>query len=301
MFTQFFGNYLFHKKLVSSEQLSEALEAQKNTKVKLGVLAINAGLMTAHQVDEVHAEQMRVDKRFGDIAVSKGYITEEKVNELLKTQQTGHLLLGQALVDKGYMTNMQFSEALTAYKQENSLCDSDFTDSQNGKIEQVIKSFYHFDNMANSDLLTEYVSLLFKNIIRFIGDDFSPMDPEKTSDFHAEWIAYQKITGDHFECTAAVSSNNKAFIGFAERYANEHLTVNDEFTQACIGEFLNLHNGLFTVNISNDRQMELNLIPQTVAEQSAIYNADDILTIPVFFPFGIVRFLIILGNNTEIR
>ena len=57
MFTQFFGNYLLNQRLVSPEQLTEALELQKTTRLKLGVLAINAGYMTAAQVDEVHNAQ----------------------------------------------------------------------------------------------------------------------------------------------------------------------------------------------------------------------------------------------------
>ena len=65
MFTQFFGNYLLNHGLVTSQQLSRALTDQKNTRAKLGVLAINAGYMTPEQVDAVHTEQQRVDMRMG--------------------------------------------------------------------------------------------------------------------------------------------------------------------------------------------------------------------------------------------
>ena len=95
MFTQFFGNYLFNEKLVTKQQLIEALEMQKFARAKLGVLAINAGYMTAAQVDEVHAEQQRMDKRFGDIAVEKGYMTESQVETLLSNQKQAHLVTSQ--------------------------------------------------------------------------------------------------------------------------------------------------------------------------------------------------------------
>ena len=97
MFTQFFGNYLLNKGLVSASQLSDALSVQKQTRLKLGVLAINAGYMTAEQVDMVHAAQQKVDKRIGDIACEMGFLTEEKVMELLKSQGAAHLQLGQGL------------------------------------------------------------------------------------------------------------------------------------------------------------------------------------------------------------
>ena len=126
MFTQFFGNYLFNEKLVTKQQLIEALEMQKFARAKLGVLAINAGYMTGAQVDEVHAEQQRMDKRFGDIAVDKGYMTEEQVEELLKNQKQSHLVIGQALVDKGYLTNEQFADALAKYKENNLIEEREF-------------------------------------------------------------------------------------------------------------------------------------------------------------------------------
>ena len=91
MFTQFFGSYLLNKKIVSPANLRVALEKKDTTRVKLGVLVINAGYMTAKQVDAVHKKQATVDKRRGDIAVDMGYLTEAQVEELLSSQKTGCL------------------------------------------------------------------------------------------------------------------------------------------------------------------------------------------------------------------
>ena len=77
MFTQFFGNYLLHQQLVSPEHLSEVLQSMKTTRLKLGVLAINAGYMTAEQVEKAHTEQQRVDKRIGEVMVDMGFLTKD--------------------------------------------------------------------------------------------------------------------------------------------------------------------------------------------------------------------------------
>ena len=61
MFAQFFGGYLLNKGLVSSQDLTTAIEDKKNTRMRLGVLAINAGLMTAQQVEHVNITQQSVD------------------------------------------------------------------------------------------------------------------------------------------------------------------------------------------------------------------------------------------------
>lgn len=291
MFTQFFGNYLLNKQLVDTKQLADALAVQKQTRPRLGVLAINAGYMTAEQVDMVHAEQQRVDKRIGDIACDMGFLTHEQVEELLSSQGAAHLQLGQALVNSGAMTNAAFAEALNSYKNENSLTDVDFSDGSGAKIDELIKKFYNFSDDSRSTYLTEYIALLFKNIIRFIGDDFTPLASKKLTEAASELAAVQKITGD-FSCSTVISAPEKAYLGFASRYAGEELTELDEMAHASCGEFLNLHNGLFTVNISNEMNTELKLQPQDYLENSGI--SGEIYVIPLVFPFGTVSFMAVL-------
>ncbi|MCI7766893.1 MAG: chemotaxis protein CheX [Oscillospiraceae bacterium] len=291
MFTQFFGNYLLNKQLVDTKQLADALAVQKQTRPRLGVLAINAGYMTAEQVDMVHAEQQRVDKRIGDIACDMGFLTHEQVEELLSSQGAAHLQLGQALVNSGAMTNTEFAEALNSYKNENSLTDVDFSDGSGAKIDELIKKFYNFADDSRSAYLTEYIALLFKNIIRFIGDDFTPLASTKVTEAASELAAVQKITGD-FTCSTVISAPEKAYLGFASRYAGEELTELDEMAHASCGEFLNLHNGLFTVNVSNEMNTELKLQPQDYLENSGI--SGEIYVIPLVFPFGTVSFMAVL-------
>ncbi len=104
MFSQFFGNYLLHRKLVNTTQLREVLALQDTVRVKIGILAIDAGFMTAPQVDRVHQLQIKMDKRFGEIAIKEGYLNEDQLTDLLGQQNKRHLILSQALIDKGILT-----------------------------------------------------------------------------------------------------------------------------------------------------------------------------------------------------
>ena len=72
MFAQFFGAFLLNNKLVSPETLAQAIDDKKNTRMRLGVLAINAGLMTAEQVEHVNVAQQSVYKRFGELLCPLG-------------------------------------------------------------------------------------------------------------------------------------------------------------------------------------------------------------------------------------
>ncbi len=290
MFTQFFGNYLLRKQLVTPEQLSEALKIQKNTRLKLGVLAINAGYMTAAQVEKAHAEQQRTDKRIGDVMVEMNFLTREQVEELFKTQPAGHLLLGQALVDKGCMTNAEFESAINSYKAENSLSDSDISNADDEVAKKLITNFYSFASKDESEYITSYLSLLFKNLIRFIGYDFAPLETI-SAETTINNVVMQDISGG-MNMSTMIYGEKSALIEFASRFSGEDLEEDDEYTQACVSEFINLHNGLFAVNVSNDHGIELQLEPQCYYETFDMVGLSRACVIPVGFSFGTVNFVI---------
>ncbi|NCC86443.1 MAG: chemotaxis protein CheX [Clostridia bacterium] len=289
MFTQLFGNYLLNNRIVTPPQLAEAIETKSTTRLKLGVLAINAGYMNSVQVEEVSETQTRVDKRFGDIAVEKGYLVETQVDELLSSQKKGYLLIGQALVDKGYITNSVFEQSINNYKKEYKITNDDFIYEDNNN--DVISKLYDLNSFSNPENYTYYITLLFKNLIRFIGDDFTPLNSNNTTSVSTlKNVAIQKVCGD-FSVLTAIEADDATYIEFASRFAKENLSIIDDYTNASVSEFLNLHNGLFTVNMSNEREIELELNPQDVfANKEA--NLKNAIIIPVDFVFGKVNFII---------
>lgn len=291
MFAQFFGSYLLNKGLVTSQQLATALEQKKNTRLKLGVLAINAKLMTAEQVEIVNQAQASKDMRFGDLAVSMGFIKSSDVDELLKQQPADYLVLGQTLVNNGIMSNSQFEKAINDYKTNHSLSDEDLSNDQNTKLSQLISEFYHFETSENAKAYTAYLTLLFKNIVRFVGDDFTPLEASIIRDMDANYYVSQSISGN-ISCNTAIEAEEYQYLKFASRFAGEDITDIGEFAHASVGEFLNLHNGLFTVNLSNDFGVELNLSPQEYCDHEKKIFGNSAFCIPVSFSFGIVNFII---------
>ena len=55
----------------SADKLISAIENLHTKHIKLGTLAIHAGLMTAAQVDAIVIRQTHEDKRFGELAIEK--------------------------------------------------------------------------------------------------------------------------------------------------------------------------------------------------------------------------------------
>lgn len=298
MFTQLFGHFLLNKGIITAEQLATALEAKNNVKVRLGALAIDAGLMNAAQVDTVHEEQKRVDKRIGDIAVDMGYISRENVDELIAKQKTANLLLGQALIDLGYLTNAQFEDALAQYKSAASFKGDDNDDD--AAFREDIISIFDLENDNDKDFYADYIVLLMKNLIRFVGDDFALVGSTRNAEASFDYISTQQLIGE-LPAFTAIGGDEKAFIGLASRYAVDSSDDEDsaedfglfdsvdEFVEACVGEFLNLQNGLFAVNLSNTRSIELDLEPQDVMHGSTVGGG---IAVKLQFTFGTLDFIV---------
>lgn len=289
MFTQFFGCYLLNNGYITDEQFAEAAEAVKVARVKLGVLAINAGYMTAKQVETVLEHQRTEDKRIGEIAVDMGFMTGEQVEELFSAQQPVHLVLGQVLVNKGFLSTSQFQEALNSYKERYSLNDEDLSDSGSEKIRAAISNFYEFDN-SDDDIMVSFVELFFRNLTRFIGGDFMPLNSCQLTEYKFTNAALQRVKG-RFSCGCAVDASDSAYAGFALRFSDRMFSDSNISADNAVGDFVDLHNGIFTVNVSNIAGFELKKGNVEFVHNEKYTDMEDTFKISVVYPFGNVNFI----------
>lgn len=278
MFSQYFGHYLLNRNLITREQLIDALEYQKSVHVKFGVIAVDKGFMNSSQVDEVHEKQKQVDKRFGEIAIELGYLTEEQVEALVSHQKQGYLYLAQALVDRGYMTMDQFSNALNDYKKENSLSDEQFEAMQSGNVEAIIEHLLSINKEAKENF-GNYISLFAKNLIRFIDDQIYFEVSNETTIESGNWLIYQTIEGEKPLFTG-MNVNDSALVYIASKYAEEQLTEVDDLAKDSVCEFLNLHNGIHLVNMSNNG-IELSMNPQKIVKDPKVTGELFIITVNI--------------------
>jgi hypothetical protein len=284
MYSQYFGNYLINKGLIKPEQLADALEYQSSVHLKLGVVAINAGVMTPEQVDKIHNMQKKVDRRFGELAVEQGYISEEQLARLLTTQKQGHLMLGQALIDRNYFTLEQLQTALENYKKENGMPTRQFNTVRSNETQELEEIFRNFGETVLGKTYSDYVTLLVKNIIRFVDDNPVIEINRLSGSYKADWYAHQEIYGK-MNLSTGIACGLESFLKLAGKFAQESITEADELAQASVGEFLNLHNGIFLVNMSNNG-VELSMKPQTVTEKYERPAADHTYVVSCHMNWG---------------
>ena len=289
MYAQFFGSYLLNNKIVTPDQLSEAISKLKESRMKLGTLAMHQGLMTANEVDEICYIQSREDKRFGEIAIERDYLTDEQVEELLHAQNPDYLLLGQNLVDMGLISNEQLQDLLLDYQNDTEIYDMDLENQAH--FDQLVKKFLIVSEDNLDEYAKSYLKLLFNDFVRFIGEDFTPMAPVPATEYPVNYCVKQVINGD-LNATTYIDMPKETAIEFASRYASMDFDEFNEYVKASVEDFLNLHNGLYGVNISNQNSVELALEPPTSVDEDIIELDDDSYVIPFIYPFGTLHLII---------
>lgn len=290
MFSQFFGNYLLEKQLITREQLKEVLEVHHATRLKIGVLAVNSGFMNAEDIDTVHAQQALVDKKFGELAIDMGFLTKEQLDVILSTQKKEHLLMGQTMIDMSIMTLKQFEEALEKYKEENKLSNEQFKALQDNNVEKIVEAFLNFGTSDDNKFYQEYVVLLINNLVRFICSGIRIKGFRKEHAYAVEWGAYQQVLGTKTLFTSAFMKEEQ-FVKLAEIYSKEVCDGPDELAQDSVAEFMNLQNGIFLVNSSNNG-IELEMEPPQPRKNVVVEFSGIAYVVSLELEFGDIDFVI---------
>ena len=291
MYTQFFGNYLLSKGYVDKDQLFDAMKRQSNEHTRLGTLAMHAGYMTASEVDDTIIQQTVKDQKFGELAIDLGYLTKGQVIELLKCQSPDFLLLGQILVDQGAISYNELEKIIKEYKEQNGMNDIDMTSDNSETMSRLINNLFVASDATISKYGKMYVRLLFNNLVRFIGEDFTPMNIETISEHQAVCCVSQKVLGE-YSLISYIEMNEKTAIAFASRYVGDNYDEYDEYVQASLDDFLNLHNGLFSVNVSNEDSTELSITAPVHHDRSVLAFSSRAYRIPLMVSFGTVNYII---------
>lgn len=118
MGVKFFGMYLVDRKVITREQLLEALEEQRSKNLKFGEHAVRLGLIKESDIEKIKEIQKSKDLRFGEAAVQLGLLTYDQVEQIQRIQRSSHKLLGDILVEKGIITPAALERELSAFEDE---------------------------------------------------------------------------------------------------------------------------------------------------------------------------------------
>lgn len=291
LLNQYFGQYLFNKGIINAEQLTKAIGYERSVRLKLGVLAINAGILNAAQVETIHELQKSKDKRFGELSVELGYLTLAQLEELLEVQKRRYMSLSQAIIDLGYLSLADLEQALNDYKRESNFSQEQWQALNTIDFEQAARAFLDFSAAGGTgEIYYDYVALLLRNMVRFLNEE--PV-LEKNAAIEKitvdNWLVGQDIVGE-VELFTGLVMDDSAFLEVARRYSEEELPEIDELAIGSSAEFLNVVNGIFCVNAS-DQGVNLDLKPQTVEKRQTL-SLHKGYRIPILLSWGKIELII---------
>lgn len=290
MYNQFFGNYLFSNGYVTKEQLLPALARQSKALMHVSMLALYAGYMSAQEIQHVIKLQDEEGKKFSELAIKYGYLTHPQVMELLNAKAPDFLILGQLLINDGVFTYEEFENILTDYRSQTEFLDMELNEENRNDFHRLVEDFSIISETAIPDFGKSYLELMFNNFVRYIGDDFSTLPPSLCTEFATECCVSQTIEGTYVVNTY-LNMDEATALAFAERYSGEAYNEVDEYVTASIEDILNLHNGLFIVNASNDSLNELSIGVIEHHPNTIINFQNTTYLFPICYPFGIVYFI----------
>jgi len=241
MSAKFFGQYLLEKGRITSHQLLEALEFQKNVKPPVGVLALERGVLTDEQIKMVLARQSHSDKRFGELAVSMGLLRQAQIEELLQ-RQTGHkIYLGEALIVKGFISVEVLAKELKDYQKE-----------EDRVALQVAAAF---NAVANKQIVKTFTDLMVMMFTDFGGQQDVKVVQCETGKENVRlfrWVISQKIAGENVEFNCLLSVPPKLMLQMASTMLDQNIITADELALDATKEFVNIANGNACAKLSED-------------------------------------------------
>ena len=211
-----FGDYLIEKGKIDREDLDVALKLKTEKGIRLGVLAIDDGLLTEQQLGVIlhHQKEIANVGLFGEIAINMKFLSREQLNTLLKKQKEYEKLINQILVLSGSVSNNEKEEELGLfYDMVVSKKDSDA--ARNFRTEKSLKlGVLAIDNgflteQQLSAILDHQREIADAGLFGEIAINMKLLSKEQVNKLLIKQREYDKIIGQILVLSGALSNNEK--------------------------------------------------------------------------------------------
>ncbi len=211
-----FGDYLIEKGKIDRKDLDVALKLKSEKGIRLGVLAIDDGLLNELQLSAIlnHQKEVAAAGLFGEIAINMKFLTREQVNSLLEKQKEYDKVVDQILVLSGSLNNNEKEEGLRLFY-DMVVSKEDLDVAHKLKTEKSLK----LGILAIDDgLLTEQQLNTILDHQREVADvglfgeiaiNMKLLSKEQVNELLKKQKEYDKIIGQILVLSGALSTNEK--------------------------------------------------------------------------------------------
>lgn len=162
-------------------------------------------------------------------------------------------------------------------------------------VEKLLKNsnFYSIPDDQANDFVKAYIKKLVEDIVLYVDSNFTIENIEFKDAYDVQNELSQEITGVP-SAYSALDGDVRALTAFAESYSHLGIADYDSLCKEALLDFLNLHNGLFVVYLSENKIYELSLsVPKQNGEKSITgTSSGNVMIIPIKFTYGLVNFIL---------
>jgi len=211
-----FGDYLIEKGKIDRDDLDVALKLRTEKGIRLGVLAVDDGLLTEQQLGAIldHQREIAAAGLFGEIAINMKLLSREQVESLLEKQKEYEKIVDQILVLSGALNSNEKEEELSLFY-DMVVCKEDVDVAHNFKAEKSLK----LGILAVDDgLLTEQQLRVILDHQREVADaglfgeiaiNMNLLSKEQVDELLKKQREYDKIIGQILVLSGVISNNEK--------------------------------------------------------------------------------------------
>ncbi len=283
MFSQLFLDFLHVQGFLTEQQVRDVTERKKVVKVPIGVLIVDAGLMTPRQVEAVLRIQATHDLRFGEIAIKEGYISAEQFAQVLKTQPKEHVYLSQVLTEWGLMDFDAVLEQIVAFQTAYSLDDGQMARLIDNDVEEFVVSIARVGE--DYPLFKEFAVQFLKVVTRFVDRNVLLRPAYQARELKYKYLAHQSCSGPS-AMYCCFEPDPEGMLTFARLYSKQPVMDIDELARDSICEFLNCVDGLFVTHLSDEGIAEYEIEPPVFIEDGVVSAEKPFCVLPFWLPCG---------------
>ena len=288
-----FGDYLLENEYITSEQFLEALQELKlDSRPSFEVCGLYDRTVTYETFEALMDKPEYPKMSIRELAVKYGIITPQIIEIVESQHYPLFVALAQILLSKGYLDYRSCQEAFLDYESESELYEFEADEVVSGDTEGIIEQLCSGLSDANDVVTRLFFKLMFENLYENIGHDFTILDPFECNEYPTNILVSQDIIRDDMTYTFAIDLNKTTLLGFAERFSDMEFTEVDDYSIAAVEDFINLHNGIFNVNLSNDFGIEATLSPPTRYMGDLFSPIGRTYMLPIVYPFGVFNLII---------
>lgn len=270
------GSFLLESGRVTKQQLFHLIKKQDDTRVKLGLIAVEEGMMTLDQTNEVNILQSAMDQMFGDIAVAKGYLTDDQVDYLVKKQGNPYLTFIQTLVDEDIIEMSELDNVISEFASANGFSDEQLADFKSGDVNRIVPIFLPDECSKYSPI----IGTVIRTLIRLVNRNTYIGKAEMVEEFPYENQVNQGLIWEE-GLIDGFCEGEGGLLELCSVFAHEDFKELDEDSLDAAGELLNCANGLYVSSLSR-RGIFLEITPPNYGKCDDALKLYSICRIPIY-------------------